>query len=136
MGRKKATPRSITRPSRSANMARAPTKPASASCSRCCIDDRDKMVLMNGAMHVSLAALILAGCAFAQDDFGSQMAKGIEAFRHAYFAESVQSFEHAVALDPKSSLAHISLALAYLQAYIAGAESPEDSAVARNAEEH
>ena len=91
---------------------------------------------MNGAIHLSVAALILAGCAFAQDDFDSWMAKGIEAFRHAHFAESVQSFEHAVALDPKSSLAHVSLALTYLMAYIPGAESAENHATARNAEEY
>jgi Tfp pilus assembly protein PilF len=72
----------------------------------------------------------------AQDDARTWMTKGIEAFRHARFTEASHFFEQAAKLDPNSVDARISVALIYLQSYVAGAESPENLAFGRSAEEN
>ena len=77
---------------------------------------------MNATIQISLAALLLVACtSFAQDESRTWMAGGIDAYRHARYAEAVRCFEHAVTLDPKSADARVSLALAYLLATSAGA---------------
>ena len=91
---------------------------------------------MNAAIQISLAALFLAACAFAQDDVHSWMNKGIDEYRHGRSTEAVQCFEHAVKLDPRSVDARVSLAAAYLTTYVAGVDSPENHSVGRNIEEN
>jgi tetratricopeptide (TPR) repeat protein len=75
----------------------------------------------------------LAGVLFAQD---SWMTKGVNAYRHAKYAEAIQNFEHAVTDDPESVDARISLALGYLAAYLPSVESHENRVLRRNAEEN
>lgn len=70
---------------------------------------------------------------FAQD---SWMTKGVDAYRHARHAEAIQYFEHGVIDDPQFAIARLSLGLAYLAAYIPGAESRENRSMGRNAEEN
>jgi len=62
------------------------------------------------------------------------MSSGIDAFNNARFPEAVQSFEHAVQLDPKSTDALEALAVAYLGPYNPPGNSIE-SPFRKNAEE-
>lgn len=78
---------------------------------------------------------LAAAIAFAQDD-PSWMTKGVDAYRHAKYAEAIQCFEHAVTDDPQSADARLSLALGYLAAYVPGAESRENRVLQRNAEQN
>jgi TonB family protein len=79
-----------------------------------------------------LAVFGFLGALWAQDakDFLNQ---GVQAFRNARYPEAVEAFQRAVAADPGFVEAHLYLATAYMQQFIPGAESAENSALARSA---
>ena len=69
-----------------------------------------------------LAASLLATAAFSQDA-ATWTARGIDAYRHTHFDESIKCFEEAVKLDPNSADAPVSLAIAYLGTHFPTADS-------------
>jgi TonB family protein len=63
------------------------------------------------------------------------MNKGVQAFRNGTYAEAVNYFKQAVALDPQSVTARSYLATSYQMQYIPGAVSPENAAFAQAAQD-
>ena len=59
-----------------------------------------------------------------------QLNQGVQAFRNAQYPEAVEHFKTAVELDPNFPTARLYLATAYMQQYIPGAESPENTQMA------
>lgn len=59
--------------------------------------------------------------------------RGVQAFKNASYAEAVEYFKEAVRLDPTFPTARLYLATAYMQQYIPGAESEENSRMAQAA---
>ena len=59
--------------------------------------------------------------------------KGMQAFNSAQYPDAVEHFKTAVELDPGFISAHNYLAVAYMQQYIPGAESPENAKMAQAA---
>jgi tetratricopeptide (TPR) repeat protein len=85
----------------------------------------------------ALAALALGGLTTGcrKLEARDNLNKGVQAFRNAKYSDSVQFFQRAVELDPAYPTARLYLASAYLSQYIPGAESPENTAFAKNASE-
>ena len=81
---------------------------------------------------LSLLAL-LSGC----DKLRSrdQLNRGVTAYKAARYADAVEFFKNAVALDPTNSNGRLYLATAYMSQYIPGAESPENLQLAKQAKE-
>jgi tetratricopeptide (TPR) repeat protein len=65
-----------------------------------------------------------------------EMTKGIGAFKQAAYAKAVEHFRSAAELDAGCINARLYLAIAYMQQYIPGADSPENLAMAAAAKEH
>jgi len=61
---------------------------------------------------------------------------GVQAFRSAQYPEAIRDFQKAADLDPSFLAARLYLATAYMQEYIPGAVSPENSEIARKAEDN
>ena len=57
----------------------------------------------------------------------------MQAFTNAQYPEAVEHFKTAVELDPGFSTARLYLATAYMQQYIPGADSPENTKMAKAA---
>jgi TonB family protein len=79
-----------------------------------------------------LIGFLSLGILFAQDA-RDLLNQGVQAFRNARYPEAVQAFQKAVELDPSFGAARLYLATAYMQQYIPGAESPENTEMARKA---
>ncbi|HUA84037.1 MAG TPA: tetratricopeptide repeat protein [Bryobacteraceae bacterium] len=62
-----------------------------------------------------------------------QLNQGVVAFRNAKYAESVDHFKQAIALDDSNPYARLYLATAYMSQWIPGAESPENTDMANKA---
>ena len=60
--------------------------------------------------------------------------QGVQAFKSARYDEAVTAFQKAVDLDPNFVTAHLYLGTAYMQQFIPGAVSPENSDLAFKAE--
>ncbi len=60
---------------------------------------------------------------------------GIAAFRNAKYADAVELFKQAAALDPENSNARLYLATSYMSQWIPGAESPENLQFAQMAKD-
>jgi Tfp pilus assembly protein PilF len=90
-----------------------------------------KLTLIAGMAGLAAMTLLSSGCAKlkARD----QLNKGVQAFKNAQYAEAVESFKTAVELDPNFPTARLYLATAYMQQYIPGAESPENTRMAQAA---
>jgi tetratricopeptide (TPR) repeat protein len=84
-----------------------------------------------------LSALFILTALWAQDTVGSRnwLNQGVQAFRSAQYAAAVQAFQRAVDLDPSSVTARLYLATAYMQQYVPGADSNENSEIAARAKE-
>ncbi len=59
--------------------------------------------------------------------------KGVAAFKGAKYADAADHFKAAVELDPEFPTPRLYLATAYMQQYIPGAESPENTEMAKKA---
>jgi tetratricopeptide (TPR) repeat protein len=80
----------------------------------------------------SVAGLaLLAGCT--QLRSRSQINEGVAAFKNAQFPQAVEHFKTAVELEPDFSSARLYLAVAYMQQYVPGAESPDNEKMADQA---
>jgi TonB family protein len=77
--------------------------------------------------------LVAAGCVSAQTD-RDWLNRGVQAFKSARYADAADAFQRAVELNPSSVPAHLYLGTAYMQQYIPGAESSENSANADKAQ--
>jgi tetratricopeptide (TPR) repeat protein len=83
---------------------------------------------------VALAGLVMlfgTGC----DKLKSrdQLNKGVQAYRNARYAEAIDFFKTAIALDPNNPSARLYLATAYMTQWIPGADSPENKQLAEQA---
>ncbi len=74
---------------------------------------------------LALMALFTSGC----DKLKSrdQLNKGVEAYKNAKYGEAVEHFKQAIELDPTNPNARLYLATAYMNQYIPGADSPENT---------
>src|SRR6266849_10675147 len=61
--------------------------------------------------------------------------KGVAAYRSAKYADAVEYFKEAIALDPTNPNAGVYLATAYMMQWIPGAESPENAQFASKAKD-
>ena len=50
--------------------------------------------------------------------------RALSAFKNAQFPQAVEHFKTAVELEPEFSTARLYLAVAYMQQYVPGSESP------------
>jgi Tfp pilus assembly protein PilF len=80
--------------------------------------------------------LFLLTALWAQEpaEYRNWLNQGAEAFRSAQYA-AIQAFQRAIDLNPSSLTAHLYLATAYMQQYIPGADSNENSQIAAQAKE-
>ena len=61
--------------------------------------------------------------------------KGVQEYRGEKYKDAVESFQKAVDLDPNNVTARLYLATAFMSQYIPGAASPENTEMARKAED-
>jgi len=89
---------------------------------------RRKLIIV---LAVAALALLATGCQKlkARD----QLNKGVQAFRSAQYAQAVDFFKTAVELDPNFPTARLYLATAYMNQYIPGVESDENTKMAKAA---
>lgn len=84
--------------------------------------------------HISIfclvlaAGLMLAGCNELKSR--DQLNQGIQSFRSAKYQDATDHFKRAIELDPTNNSARLYLATAYMQQWIPGAVSPENSQMA------
>ena len=84
-----------------------------------------------------LSPLFILTALFAQEsaEYRNWLNQGAEAFRNAQYAAAIQAFQRAIDLDSSSVTAHLYLATAYMQQYIPGADSNENTQIAARAKE-
>jgi tetratricopeptide (TPR) repeat protein len=85
------------------------------------------------AIGIGLCLLGVTGC----DKLRSRdrLNRGVQAYRSAKYADAVDFFKEAVALDPSNLNGRLYLATAYMSQYIPGAGSEENLKVAKQAKE-
>jgi Tfp pilus assembly protein PilF len=90
-----------------------------------------KLTLIAGIAGLAALTVLSSGCQKlrARD----QLNKGVQAFKNAQYADSVENFKTAVELDPNFPTARLYLATAYMQQWIPGADSPENNRMAQAA---
>jgi tetratricopeptide (TPR) repeat protein len=69
----------------------------------------------------------------AQMTAAEELNLGVQAFRNSKLDEAAQHFQRCTVLDPDNSLAHLYLATTYLQQYIPGVETRENTDLAEHA---
>jgi tetratricopeptide (TPR) repeat protein len=69
----------------------------------------------------------------AQTTAAEELNLGVQAFRNSKLDEAAQHFQRCTVLDPDNSLAHLYLATTYLQQYIPGVETRENTDLAEHA---
>jgi len=85
------------------------------------------------SLVVALAALTVLGTSCQKLRSRDELNKGVQAFKNAQYPVAVEHFKTAVELDPAFPTARLYLATAYMQQYIPGAESPENTQMAKAA---
>jgi Tfp pilus assembly protein PilF len=80
---------------------------------------------------VAVLAIVSTGCT--QLKARNELNKGVQAFKSAQYPDAVENFKKAVEYDPNFPTARLYLATAYMQQYIPGAESPENTQMAQAA---
>jgi TonB family protein len=84
-------------------------------------------------LAISLAALLAQPVA--PIDSRGWINKGVQEYKGEKYKDAVESFQKAVDLDPNNVTARVYLATAFMSQYIPGAESPENTEIARKAED-
>jgi tetratricopeptide (TPR) repeat protein len=84
---------------------------------------------------LAIGALILLGTGCDKLRSRDRLNRGVQAYKSARYADAVDFFKEAVALDPANLNGRLYLATAYMSQYIPGAESPENLQVAKQAKE-
>src|SRR5262252_3726772 len=87
-----------------------------------------KAILVGAA---AVLAIVSTGCT--QLKARNELNKGVQAFKSAQYPDAVENFKKAVEYDPNFPTARLYLATAYMQQYIPGAESPENTQMAQAA---
>jgi Tfp pilus assembly protein PilF len=94
------------------------------------------------ARYLTLAAFAAALCSLLVLGTGCQklqardhLNKGVGAFKNAQYDVAVEHFKQAVELDPDFPTARLYLAIAYLQQYVPGSDTPENNNFAKAAED-
>ena len=82
------------------------------------------------SLVVAVAALTALGTSCQKLKSRDELNKGVQAFKNAQYPVAVEHFKTAVELDPAFPTARLYLATAYMQQYIPGAESPENTQMA------
>ncbi len=92
-----------------------------------------KATFRTAAGLVGCMLALTAGC----DKLKSRdhLNQGVQAFKNAKYADAVEHFKQAIALDPNNPNARLYLATAYMSQWIPGAESPENIDMATKARE-
>src|SRR5277367_6462468 len=92
-----------------------------------------KVSSVSAGILTGILILGAAGCdkLKSRDDIN----KGIAEFKNAKYANAVELFKQAAALDPTNSNATLYLATSYMSQWIPGAESPENVQFAAMAKE-
>lgn len=89
--------------------------------------------MRNVILSVATGVLVLVGASCQKLKSRDQLNQGVRAFQSAQYPEAVEHFKTAVELDPAFPTARLYLATAYFQQYIPGAESPENTQMAKAA---
>lgn len=89
--------------------------------------------MRNVILSVAAGVLVLVGAGCQKLKSRDQLNQGVRAFQSAQYPEAVEHFKTAVELDPAFPTARLYLATAYFQQYIPGAESPENTQMAKAA---
>jgi tetratricopeptide (TPR) repeat protein len=89
--------------------------------------------MRNWTLAIGIAGLALLSAGCTQLKSRDQLNKGVQAFKSAQYAEAVEHFKIAVELQPDFAVARLYLATAYMQQYIPGANSPENTQMAQAA---
>ena len=89
--------------------------------------------MRNVILSVAAGVLVLVGASCQKLKSRDQLNQGVRAFQSAQYPEAVEHFKTAVELDPQFPTARLYLATAYMQQYIPGAESPENTQMAKAA---
>jgi Tfp pilus assembly protein PilF len=84
-------------------------------------------------LFLAVGSLALVGSGCKQLKSRDQINQGVTAFKGAQYPEAVEHFKQAVDLDPGFVTARLYLATAYMQQYIPGADSPENTQMAKAA---
>jgi Tfp pilus assembly protein PilF len=92
-----------------------------------------KVSFLMAAGLLAAAALFTTGCDKLRSRDDSN--QGVQAFRNAKYSVAIEKFKEAIALDPSNPTPRLFLATSYMQQWIPGAESPENTEMARKAEE-
>lgn len=87
------------------------------------------------ALVLGAAVLAVAGTGCEKLKARDHLNKGVASFKNARYQEAVDHFKEAVKLDPSFPTARLYLATAYMNQYIPGADSPENSQMAQAAED-
>lgn len=92
-----------------------------------------KVTFFTAAVLAASFLLVSTGCdkLKARDHLN----QGVRAFTSAKYADAVEHFKQAIALDPEYGMARLYLATAYMSQWIPGAESPENLEFAAKAKE-
>ncbi len=92
---------------------------------------------MNRKIKFGLAAMaglvVLFGTGCDKLKSRDQLNKGVTAYKNAKYAEAIDNFKTAIALDPTNPNAKLYLATAYMTQWIPGADSPENQQLADQA---
>jgi len=89
--------------------------------------------MRNVILSVAAGVMVLVGASCQKLKSRDQLNQGVRAFQSAQYPEAVEHFKTAVELDPAFPTARLYLATAYFQQYIPGAESPENTQMAKAA---
>jgi Tfp pilus assembly protein PilF len=89
--------------------------------------------MRNAILIVAAAVLAIASTGCTQLKARNELNKGVQAFKSAQYPDAVENFKKAVEYDPNFPTARLYLATAYMQQYIPGAESPENTQMAQAA---
>jgi tetratricopeptide (TPR) repeat protein len=93
------------------------------------------MLMKNKIFVLGIGLLILLGTGCDKLKSRDKLNRGVQAYKSARYADAVEFFKTAVALDPNNLNGRLYLATAYMSQYIPGAESPENLQLAKQAKE-
>ena len=85
------------------------------------------------AVVAAVAAMALLATSCQKLKARDHLNKGVQAFKNAQYPQAVEHFKTAVDLDPTFATGRLYLAIAYMNQYIPGAESPDNVQMAKAA---
>jgi tetratricopeptide (TPR) repeat protein len=87
-------------------------------------------MIFNRLMLIACFLVCFLTSGMAQDETQvaarAELNAGVQAFRQAHYEVAIDHFEHAVTLEPESTLAHLYLATSYAQMFMPGVDAPEN----------